>query len=63
MPSEFSPGWGQARMTKAQMRKYLREAKKARELAAQKLKEAEASGELAAEEKELEKLEEKLDNL
>ncbi len=63
MPSELSPGGWQARMTKAQMRKYLRDAKKARELAAEKLKQAENSGELAAEEKELEDLEKKLEEL
>lgn len=63
MPSELSPGWWKARMTKAQMRKYLRDAKKARELAAEKLKQAESSWELKAEQKELEDLEKKLDNL
>ena len=63
MPSELSPGAWQARMTKAQMRKYLRDAKKARELAAEKLRLAESSWELAAEEKELEDLEKKLEEL
>jgi len=63
MPSELSPGWWNARMTKAQMRKYLKQAEEARILAAEKLKEAEASWEFAAEEKELKDLEKKLDNL
>ncbi len=63
MPSELSPGWSSARMTRGQIKKYLRDAKKARELAAEKLKQAETSWELAAEEKELEDLEKKLEEL
>lgn len=37
MPSEFAPGWSNPRMTKAQMRKYLRDMKAAQEEAKKKL--------------------------
>ena len=39
MPSEFAPAWSKPRMTKAQMRKYLRDLEEAREAARKKLEE------------------------
>ena len=63
MPSEFAPAWSKTRMTKAQMRKYLRDLEEAREAARKKLEEYENSWELEKEEKELEKIEKQIDNL
>lgn len=63
MPSEFAPAWSKPRMTKAQMRKYLRDLEEAREAARKKLEEYENSWELEKEEKELEKIEKQIDNL
>lgn len=61
MASELSPGWTNARMTKAQIRKYLADMKKAQAIAEQKLKHAENSWELEKEQKELEALEDLLE--
>lgn len=58
--TEFAPGWSTPRMTKAQMRKYLADAKAVREAAKDKLPNDE---QLAKEqEKEIKKIEEKLDD-
>ena len=55
--SEIAPGWTNARMTRSQVRKYVREMKKAQDNAKEKLKQAENSWELAKEKEELEELE------
>lgn len=61
--TEFAPAWSNARMTKAQVRKYIHDLEEAREKARIKLENAQKSWELDNEEKELEKLEKELDNL
>ena len=61
--SEFTPPWSNARMTPAQIRKYLADMKKAQELAKQKLDEAKANWEFDKEQKEVDELEKMLDNL
>lgn len=61
--SEFAPPWSNARMTKAQVRKYVADMKEAQELAKQKLEAAKANWELEKDEKELEKLENLLDEI
>ncbi len=61
--SEFAPPGSNARMTPAQVRKYVRDMKKAQDEAKKKLKEAEKNGELKEDTKELEKLENLLDEL
>ena len=60
---EFAPAWSNARMTKSQIKKYLRDMKKAQDLAKQKLEDAKNSWELEKEIKEIEELEKELDNL
>ena len=60
--SEFAPPWSNARMTKAQVRKYIKDLEEKRRLAKQKLEEAKARWEFD-ESADLEKLEEALDNL
>ena len=59
---EFAPVWSNARMTKAQVRKYIRDIKEAQKLAKQKLKNAEQNWALNNNE-ELEKIEKQLENL
>jgi len=61
--SEFAPPGSNARMTPAQVRKYVRDMKRAQDEAKKKLKEAEKNGELKEDTKELEKLENLLDEL
>ncbi|MDD2907801.1 MAG: hypothetical protein PHH98_04115 [Candidatus Gracilibacteria bacterium] len=61
--TEFAPAGSTPRMTKAQVRKYIKDMEEARKLAQQKLDEAKDSGELAKEEIEIELLEKKLDQL
>ena len=61
--TEFAPPWSNARMTPAQVRKYIKDMKYAQEKAKEKLEEAKASWELEKEKQELEKLEDKLENL
>ena len=61
--SEFAPAWSNARMTKSQIRKYIKEMEEAEKLAKQKIKEAKASWDLEKEKKELNELEKELDNL
>lgn len=59
--TELAPGWSKARMTKAQIRKYLADAKAVREAAKEKLPD---EVELAKQqEKEIKKIEEKLDDV
>lgn len=61
--SEFAPVWSNARMTKAQVRKYIKDMKKAEEIAKNKLEEAKANWEFDKDIKELNELEKELDNL
>ncbi len=61
--SEFAPAWSNPKMTKAQVRKYIRDLEEAREKARLKLEKAQNSWELDKEKKELENLEKELDNL
>jgi len=61
--SEFAPAWSNARMTKAQVRKYIKDMKKAEEIAKNKLEEAKANWEFDKDIKELNELEKELDNL
>lgn len=61
--SEFAPAGSNPKMTKAQVRKYIRDLEEAREKAKIKLENAKNSWEFDNEEKELENLEKELDNL
>lgn len=61
--SEFAPTWSNIKMTKAQVKKYISDMKKAQEIAQAKLDKAIENWELEKEKKELAKLEEKLDEL
>ena len=61
--SEFAPVWRRARMTRAQVRKYIKDLEKKREIAKAKLDEAKARWEFSSEEKELYELEKKLEKL
>ena len=61
--SELAPGWSNAKITKAQVRKYVKDMKKAEELAKQKLEEAKNNWEFEKDTKELSELEKELDNL
>ena len=61
--SEFAPAWSNARMTKAQVRKYIKDMKEAEEIAKNKLEEAKANWEFDKDIKELNELEKELDNL
>jgi len=61
--SEFSPPWSGARMTKSQVRKYVKDMKKAQALAQAKLYEAKANWEFDKDEVELAELEKKLDDI
>ena len=61
--SEFAPVWSNARMTKAQVKKYVADMKKAQKIAQEKLKKAQESWELDKENKDLEKLEDIIDDL
>ncbi len=63
MTSEFTPPSQWARMTKAQVRKYIRDMKKKQEEAKKKLKEYEASWELEKDKEEIARLEKELENL
>lgn len=63
MASEFTPPGQWAKMTKAQVRKYIRDMKKKQKKAKKKLKEFENSWELEKEQKEVEALEKMLENL
>lgn len=61
--SEIAPAGSNPRMTKAQVRKYVRDMKQAQEDAKKRLEKAEKSWDLAKEKKELEHLENLLDEL
>ncbi len=61
--SEFAPPWSNVKMTKAQVKKYIKDMKKAQAVAQAKLDEAKASWELKKEKEELNKLEKKLEEI
>jgi hypothetical protein len=61
--SEFAPVWSNARMTAAQVRKYIADMRVAQALAKQKLEEAKNSWDFKKEEAELKKIEQELENL
>lgn len=61
MTSELTPPWKNARMTKAQVKKFVSDMKQAQAIAEEKIRQAQASWELAKEEKEIEQLENLLD--
>lgn len=60
---EFAPGWSNAKMTKAQVRKYIADMKEMQEKAKRKLKEAEINTDGKKEEEELAELEEKIEEI
>ncbi|MDP2091315.1 MAG: hypothetical protein Q8K30_07005 [Candidatus Gracilibacteria bacterium] len=60
---EFAPAGSNAKMTPAQVRKYVADMKKAQEIAKKKLESAIKNGEIESEEMELEEIEKQLDNL
>lgn len=61
--SELAPGWSNAKMTKSQVKKYIKDMKEAQRIAQEKLKKAKLSWEFEKEAQELESLEKQLDNL
>lgn len=61
--SEFAPAGSNPKMTKAQVRKYIRDMEEARKKAQEKLEKAKKSGELDKDNLEIEILEKELDNL
>lgn len=61
--SEFAPIWSNPKMTKAQVRKYIKNMKEAQKIAKEKLKEAEKNWELEDEIDDLKKLEEMIDKI
>lgn len=63
MTSEFSPPGSQAKMTKAQVRKYVQDMKNAQKIAQEKLEQAKQTGEFEKEKKELQDIENQLENL
>ena len=60
--SEFAPPGSNARMTKAQMRKYLRDMKEIQEKKEQELAKAAKNGDLETSPEELARLEDSLDD-
>ena len=61
--SEFTPPGRWARMTKAQVKKYIKDLEEKRRIAREKLEEAKKSWEWAKEQKDVEELEELLEDL
>jgi len=61
--SEFAPPWNGARMTKSQVRKYIKDLEEKRRIAKEKLEKAKASWEFDKDEAELKLLEKALDNI
>ncbi len=60
---EFAPAWSNAKMTPAQVRKYIADMKKAQEIAKKKLENAKKNWEIDNDINELEEIEKQLDNL
>jgi len=61
--SEFAPPWNWARMTAAQVRKYIKDLEEKRHIAKEKLEKAKASWEFDKDEEELKRLEKALDDI
>ncbi len=61
--NEFAPAWSNPKMTKAQVKKYIKNMKEKQEEARKKIEEAEKSWEFKKEQDQLEELENKIDNL
>lgn len=61
--NELAPKWSNPKMTKSQVRKYIKDMKKKQEEAKKKLEEANLSWEMEKEKQEIIELEKKLDNL
>lgn len=61
--SELAPGWSNARMTKSQVKKYVKDMKEAQRLAKEKLEKANLSWEFEKEKNELKDIENLLNNL
>ncbi len=59
--SEFAPPWRKVRMSKAQVKKYIKDLKEKRRIAQEKLKKARESWEFLQEEIELQEIEKILD--
>ena len=63
MTTEFAPVWRWAKMTKSQIKKYIKDLKEKREIARKRLLEAKARWEFDDEKKELQELERALENI
>lgn len=61
--TEFAPPGSNARMTPAQIKKYIKDMKKAQKIAKEKLNEAKQNGEFDTDKDELKRLEQEIDNL
>ena len=61
--SEFTPAWKWAKMTKWQVKKYVKDLEEKRRKAKEKLEKAKKSSEWKKEEKEVKKLEDIIDDL
>ncbi len=61
--SEFAPPWQWARMTKSQVKKYIKDLEEKRRIAKAKLDAAIAAWEFDKDEEELKRLEKALDNI
>lgn len=61
--SEFTPAWRWAKMTKSQVKKYIKDLEEKRKLAQAKLEEAKKSWEWKKEEEDVKNLEDLLEDL
>ncbi len=61
--SEFAPPWRKVKMTKAQVKKYIKDLEEKRKIAQAKLEKAQKSWEFDKEKKELKEIEDLLEDL
>ena len=61
--SEFAPPWRNPKMTKAQVKKYIKELEEKRKIAQKKLEQAKKDWVFEKEKKELQEIEELIDDL
>ena len=61
--SEFAPPWRKVKMTKAQVKKYIKDLEEKRKIAQDKLEKAQKSWEFDKEKKELKEIEDLLEDL
>jgi len=61
--TEFSPAWRWAKMTKSQIKRYIKDLEEKRRKAKEKLEKAKKSGEFKKEKQELKKMENLIDDL